>query len=301
MPELTLRVHSPSPDEVIASLGPIPGVRVTRAPAGGAEASALIAFDAPDDEDISRYDWIHVGGAGPDRIFRALKDAPRLPLLTRTIGAMGRQMAEYVLAYILADLQKMALRRAFEAQRSWQKDASLPTYLFDQRIAILGTGAIGGEIAAALAPLCRGVTGYSRSGRHVDGFDAVRPLGDFEAADIVIVALPATPETEGLVGERLFTPLDEALFLNIGRGAVVDEGALRKALDRGNVRHAVLDVFTEEPLPPTDWAWTDDRVTVTPHVSGVTRPTDIAAAFRGLLPSFRRRTLASSISPARGY
>ncbi|NNU15984.1 D-2-hydroxyacid dehydrogenase [Parvularcula sp. ZS-1/3] len=300
---LTLRVHSPTPDDVLRHLHPMlpEGVLVTGEPVTGKGPSALIAFSAPDDEDIGRYDWIHIGGAGIDRIAAALKGSSKTPILTRTIGAMGHQMAEYVLSYILADLQKHGFRAAREAERDWQKEASLPTYLFDQTVAIFGTGPIGRGVAEALTPLCREVTGYSRSGREAEGFTRTLPLERFDGADIVIAALPATRETDGIIGKVLLERMKGALFMNIGRGAVVDDDALLRALDNGTVRRAILDVFRKEPLPKDHPYWPHPEVTVTPHVSGVTRPIDIAEAFAERLPKFLAKRLGSEVDLKRGY
>lgn len=300
---LTLRVHSPTPDEVLRHLHPMlpEGVLVTGEPVTKKGPSALIAFSAPHDEEISHYEWIHIGGAGIDRIANALKGSARIPILTRTIGAMGRQMAEYVLGYILADLQKMRFRDGRQSEADWQKEASLPSYLFNRSVAIFGTGPIGKGVAEALTPLCREVTGYSRSGREAEGFTRTLPLERFGGADIVIAALPSTRETDGIVGKVLLERMNGSLFINIGRGAVLDDHALLRALESGAVRHAILDVFRQEPLPQDHPYWSHEAITVTPHVSGVTRPIDIAEAFAERLPKFLARRLTSEVDLARGY
>jgi phosphoglycerate dehydrogenase-like enzyme len=279
----------------------VTGLELTSRPAGHKRPSALIAFKAPQDEDISRYDWIHIGGAGPDSILAALAGTDGDPVLTRTIGAMGRQMGEYVLSYALAWLQGQARRAAFQERGEWRKEESLPRYLFDQDIAIIGTGPIGRGVAEMLSPLARSVTGYSRRGLAADGFTACRRLSAFEGGDIVIAALPATRATDSLLSDGFFERMSGGLFLNIGRGSVVEEGALQRALGTGRVGHAVLDVFREEPLPKHHWAWSHPRLTVTPHISGVTRPEDIAAAFEEKLPPFLRGSLTSEVDRREGY
>jgi glyoxylate/hydroxypyruvate reductase A len=214
---------------------------------------------------------------------------------------MGRQMAEYVLAYALHWLQGMDRREAFQARAEWQKEASLPRHLFDQDVAVLGTGAIGQEIARTLTPLCRSVTGYNSAGRKDDGFERTLPLSAFARADIVIGALPATAGTRGIIGEKILRAMSGGLLINIGRGSTLDEACLAALLQAGSLSHAVLDVFAEEPLPASHWAWSHPDVTVTPHVSGVTRPEDIAAAFNEKLPRFLNGTLRSEVDPAKGY
>nr|WP_305889042.1 NAD(P)-dependent oxidoreductase [Parvularcula maris] len=210
-------------------------------------------------------------------------------------------MGEYVLAYALTWLQDTAKREGFQARSDWQKEASLPRYLFDQDVAIIGMGAIGSGVAKMLTPLARSVTGYSRSGRNTEGFGACRRLAEFEGADIVIATLPATRQTDSLLSDPFFGRMNGGLFLNIGRGSVVEEGALQRALGTGKVDRAVLDVFRMEPLPKEHWAWTHPRVAVTPHVSGVTRPVDIAAAFKVKLPLFLEGRLTNEVDREAGY
>lgn len=297
---LKVRVHSPTPDDVRALLEGVPGLEVVSGPSAAADA-ALIAFDMPTDEDISGYGWVHVGGAGADRVLAALAGKARVPILTRTTGAMGRQIGEYVLGYILADLQKMAVRQAFAREGDWQKQASMPDYLFDQTVMIVGTGAMGSAIAGVLKPLAKRVMGVSRSGAPAEGFDDVHTMDDLPQADILVAALPGTTATAGIVGEAVFKAVCPRLFINIGRGISVDDAALLRALDEEHVGRAVLDVFAEEPLPASRAYWAHSRVTVTPHVSGVTRPVDIAEAFLARKEIFMAGTLESEIDPKAGY
>lgn len=239
----------------------------------------FVGYYAPDDEDIATYDWIHAPAAGVDRLLDELKNRSATPVITRTIGRMGEQMGEYCLAYALAETQKMALRRQFEAEHNWWKKKAAPSHIFDKTIGILGTGNIGQGIGRTFRALGARVVGYSRSGRAREPFHEVYSLSDFpggRAPDVLVSALPWTAETEGLINGALFERLEGALFINVGRGASLDEEALKSALAAGQVSRAVLDVFQKEPLPEDHWFWTHDQVTVTPHVSGLTRDVDAA-------------------------
>ncbi|MEM1410167.1 MAG: NAD(P)-dependent oxidoreductase [Pseudomonadota bacterium] len=262
---------------------------------------AMITFKPQIEESLSRYEWVHVGGAGIDAVRRMLLGANVNPILTRTIGAMGKQIAEYCLSYILADLQKHDFRAAQQQRKSWDMGAAEGKMLFETDVAILGVGGTASDIAQCLKPLCRSVIGYGRSARPRDGFHEVRKLSEFVGSPIVINALPATPETDRIAGSDFFRHLDQALFINIGRGATVDDKALLEALDRGYVRQAVLDVFHKEPLPEDHPFWSHDKIAVSPHTSGITRPADIAAAFLRHLPDFRNGTLTSTVDLMQGY
>lgn len=300
---ITVRVHEAQEENLVPSLQELePSLHVVRGPTEGAKGPrVLIAFRPPQDEDVRGYDWIHLAGAGADHMAPALVGTGPRPIVTKTIGAMGRQMAEYCLSYLLADLQLHHKRIQMQAAQRWSQAEAAPAFLFERTVAIIGTGAIGSSIAQVLAPLANEVAGYSRSGRPVAAFSRTAKLDDFAPADIVIAALPSAPGTQAVIGGRVFGQPTGSLFLNVGRGATVDETALQDALDTGSVRQAVLDVFAEEPLPKEHWAWTHPKVTVTSHVSGVTREEDTLEAFRDKLPKFRDGTLRSEIDLDQGY
>ncbi len=284
-----------------------PDLQITHEPiTADCRHKVLVGYYPPEDEDVSGYDWIHVPAAGVDRMLNGLKGASRMPVITRTIGRMGEQMGEYCVAYTLEQLQKMALRRAFEAEQNWWKKKAAPTHLFDMTIGILGTGSIGQGIARSFKALGARVVGYSRSGRSRAPFDQVFPMADFPGdhpPHVLVSALPWTPQTEGLINGALFSKLEGALFINVGRGASLDEDALKGALEAGQVSRAVLDVFPKEPLDETHWFWTHDQVTVTPHVSGLTRDVDAADRLVDLLGrAFEIGSMPESeVDLARGY
>ncbi|TRO92011.1 D-2-hydroxyacid dehydrogenase [Glycocaulis profundi] len=305
---LRIRVHDRATDAIIPAISQaLPHAHVTAGPLGDpGPADVLVTFHPPEDEDAAAYGWIHSTGAGLDAILPRLDGAERPPVVTRTLGKMGEQMGEYCLAYALADLQKMDLRRALQAEATWDHKAALPRHLFDRTVAVIGTGGIGSGVARAFAALGVRALGFSRRGRPHADFDAVFALEDFEAhgaeADIVVTALPAVPGAGPVAGEAVFAALKGALFMNVGRGATVDMNALRAALDAGSVRGAVLDVFETEPLPAAHWAWRHPGVTVTPHVSAVTRPEDSVEAFLERAPDFiAGRPLEGTVDLERGY
>jgi len=146
---------------------------------------------------------------------------------------------------------------------------------------VLGLGELGRACARSLARIGFNVTGWSRSAHDVDG---IRCLSGPETlasalneAEICVLLLPLTPETENLMDAARLAALPRgAIVLNPGRGPLVDDDALLAALDAGQIGHATLDVFRQEPLPPEHPFWAHDRVTVTPHIASETRPSSSA-------------------------
>jgi len=284
-----------------------PEIDVSEDPLGETgKTNILVTFRPPENEDISHYDWIHSLGAGFDQIAAALQHTDNKPIITRTHGTMGRQMGEYCLTYTLAHLQKIATRQTLQTEHNWWRKKASPDYCFDQSVAIFGTGEIGKGIAEVFSLMRAKVTGFSRSGRAVEGFDRTHAFGDFQVGhgfDVIISALPATPDTKDLLNADVFAKFDGALFINVGRGATVDEDALKHALDKGQVGHAVLDVMKTEPLPEDHWMWSHPKVTLTPHVSGLTRPQDAAdALIAHLQTTLETGRLPDTVfDPDRGY
>ncbi|WP_414898485.1 2-hydroxyacid dehydrogenase [Rhodovulum sp. YEN HP10] len=186
-------------------------------------------------------------------------------------------------------------------------DQRVPPLARDRTVAVLGLGELGRASARALAALRFRVLGWSRTPRALPGIecrhgaDGLRPV--LEAAEILVLLLPRTPETEGLLdAERLSWLPEGAVLLNPGRGALIDEAAVLAALDAGRLGHATLDVFQTEPLPPDHPFWQHTRVTVTPHVASETRPT---SASRVIAENVRRaeagEALLFRVDRARGY
>jgi len=245
---------------------------------------ALIAF-TPGPE-IARYkdaDWIHIAGAGANTVLDRLADADMHPrLITRTLGRMGAQIGEYVLSYILADTQKHAVRRRLQTERNWDVPAGTPELASGRTALILGTGGIGSGVANVLRSVGMDIWGASRSGTSAAAFAKVLKmddLPDLSCVDVVIGALPLTPQTDGIIGHALLSKLSGALLINVGRGATADMDAVVAALASGALRHAVLDVVPQEPLPKDSPLWGHPKLTITPHVSGITLNEDTVAAF----------------------
>jgi glyoxylate/hydroxypyruvate reductase A len=249
-----------------------------------------------------RLRWVQVMGAGVDRFL-----VPELPagvVLTRA-PVFGTWMVEYVFGWCAWVTQKMETYR--DAQRAHRWITAVPARLRGATLTIVGLGEIGRTLARAARTFGMRVTGVSRSGRrggHVDRIYRGGPLTRALAgADFAVLALPLTPHTRGLIGEReLGAMRPSAWLVNIARGPIVQERALFEALEQRRIAGAILDVFDEEPLPPAHPLWEFANVVITPHVSGPSTPAEIAPIFNDNLRRYAAgRRLAHQVDRRRGY
>ena len=203
--------------------------------------------------------------------------------LTGVRDVFGPQMAEYVLAYLLAKELKIFERLGRQANRNWWDEPS--GTLQGKALGIMGTGSIGRHIAKQARSFGMSVNGFSRSGAPAAGFDKVYPeiqLPAFLAEpDYLVCVLPDTPGTRHLLDAGAFqTMKSQCCLVNVGRGSVIDEKALVEALFAGELAGAVLDVFQHEPLPEDSPLWNAPGLVITAHVAATSWPEDIAGIFR---------------------
>jgi phosphoglycerate dehydrogenase-like enzyme len=215
--------------------------------------------------------WIHWCGAGVDSIlFPDLVSSP--VILTNARGVFDQAMSEYVLGLILAFAKGLPETLASQAERRW--NYRLTERIAGTRALIVGVGSIGRAIARMLKLAGMAVAGVGRTARGDDPeFGEVRAASDLlrllPEADYVVAVMPLTGETTGMFGDREFRAMKAtARFINVGRGASVDEAALARALAEGALAGAALDVFQTEPLPATSPLWSVPRLIVSPHMSG---------------------------------
>ena len=214
--------------------------------------------------------WVQSGAAGYDAgIFRQI--AQKGARLTTSHGqAVG--IADYVMWGVLDIWQDGARRRAGQAARVWDR---LPfREVSGSQWVVFGFGAIGPAIGVRARAFGAHVTGVRRNPAADAAADRIVPpsqlLDLLPAADVLVLAAPATPETRHVANAQAFARMKPgAILVNVGRGALVDEAALVQALDAGAPGHAVLDVTETEPLPPDSPLWSHPKVTLTPHVSGM--------------------------------
>lgn len=250
-----------------------------------------------------RLRWVQVMGAGVN----AFLDVPFPPkvVLTRVEGVFGPWMAEYVFGWLLWASQRTELMRGSQRLRRWEPVN--PTLLRGKTLGIVGVGSIGRVIANIGRAFQMRVLGLSRTGKRIAECDRVyrRPaFHEFLAAsDYVVLVAPLTPETRGMLGEpELHTMRPEAWLVNLGRGSLIQEPALIRALQERWIAGAVLDVFSEEPLPTEHPFWGMTNVVVTPHISGPSLPEEIGPIFNENLKRFLTgRPLHGRVDVRRGY
>ncbi len=247
--------------------------------------------------------WIQSMGAGVERFL--IPELPPKVLITRAAGIFGPWMAEYALGWCLWVTQHMEMFRQRQRERRWVGDH--PRRLHGATLCLVGLGDIGRAIARAARGFGMTVIGVSRSGRPVREASVVYRLSRLRdalaRADFVVVTVPLTPETRGLVGAaELAVMKPTAWLVNIARGAVVDEGPLVQALSEHRIGGAVLDVFEQEPLPPDHPLWRLHNAVITPHISGPSTPEEVGAVFNDNLRRYlARRQLRHLVDRARGY
>ncbi|CAM3214278.1 D-2-hydroxyacid dehydrogenase [Filibacter tadaridae] len=239
-------------------------------------ATVIVTYgDDVDDGALDRaksLKWLMVASAGMEKIpFASI--AKQEILLTNVRGIHKTPMAETVLAHILALKRSLPLIYERQKNKEWSRNHS-SSELKGSTAIILGPGAIGSEIGRLLQAFDVRTIGCNRSGRDCASMDEIILFADLESrlpdADYVISVLPSTPETKGLLTEAHFDSMkDSAVFMNFGRGDLLDEEILIKALKTGKIGHAVLDVFQTEPLPVENELWTLPNCTVSPHVSSL--------------------------------
>lgn len=197
-----------------------------------------------------------------------------IPLARMVDHGLTQGMVEWVTGHVLRHHLGMD-RHILGQDGKWRAEA--PPLAVQRRVTMLGLGALGQACAQMLAHLGFPVTGWSRTAKDIPGITCLS--GDagltaaLQVADILVLLLPLTDETENLIDANTLALLPKgAMIVNPGRGPLIDDDALIAALDRGHVAHATLDVFREEPLPPEHPFWAHPRVTVTPHIASETRP-----------------------------
>jgi len=270
------------------------------------EAEILYAWKFPPHlyAKATRLRWLQVMGAGVD--WALVPELPPGVILTRAPGVFGPWMAEYVIGWCSWVTQRMETYREAQRRGRWL-DHVLPDRLLGKTLAIVGLGDIGRDIARAARVFGMRVLGVSRRGRAVREAERVYPVGQMaralRQADFVVILLPLTPETHGIIGVDAFAAMKPtAWLLNVARGAVVNETALLETLEHRRIAGAVLDVFATEPLPPYHPLWRLDNVVITPHISGPSMPDEIAPVFNdNLVRYLEGKPLRYLVDRERGY
>jgi phosphoglycerate dehydrogenase-like enzyme len=251
--------------------------------------------------------WIHTIGAGIEKLVPLDWIHPRL-VFTNNSGVHRPKMYEFALmALTMLNARVPALFRA-QSRRRWSP-LFTPTCR-GRALLVVGTGDLGQVFARAGRHLGMNVTGVSRSGRPADAFDEVHATARMRAllpsADMLVIAAPLTQETRGLIGPRELARMKPgASLVNVGRGALVDSAALARALRDEKLSGAVLDVFEQEPLPPSSPFWRLPNIYISPHCSSDDAaeyiPLTLDLAFDNARRLASGKRLRNVVDPSRQY
>lgn len=261
--------------------------------------------------------WIHSTAAAVRQLMYPELRASGIEV-TNASGVHRVPMAEHIFGTLVALARRFPACVQYQQQSRWAQQewwenvpaARRPRELRGQTVLFIGFGAIGREVAKIASPLGIRIWAVTRSGTADPKlaervFSASRLHEALPQADFVILAAPETPETRKMMGAREFALMKpSAYFINVARGALVDEAALIQALQAEQIAGAALDVASEEPLPPQSPLWKLPDVFITPHVSAVSehlweRQTDLL--LENLERWFSGRELINRVDLERGY
>jgi phosphoglycerate dehydrogenase-like enzyme len=238
------------------------------------DTDVLLCFSPPMADHVvaeaPKLKWIQALGTGIDNIV----DLPSLGkevLVTNVRGIHGAPVSEATIAFMLSLARDLPMSVHAQDRSAWErKPAKL---LAGKTVGIYGVGLI----AEYLAPICKTfgmtVVGLSGSPRPAPGFDRMVARGDLVKVagefDYLVVLAPLTTETRNVIDGKVFAAMKPSAYLvNVARGGVVDEPALIKALESGQIAGAGLDVFSQEPLPADSPLWKTKNLTIFPHLGG---------------------------------
>jgi len=237
--------------------------------------------------------WLSSTWAGVEKIIRHINEHGSSPpwQLTRFAGYFGPAMAEYVCTHILArerHLQHYAEEQKAKRWRGNDPHAPLLEYrmLKNLSVGIMGLGEIGKDVAHVCSLLGMSVAGLvtrppTSPLPGIKYYTTAQLPELLASSDYIVNILPSTSGTIGLLNGGMLSncKAKQGCFINVGRGDIVTEEDLLKAIDAKELGGAVLDVFSTEPLPQSSRLWATPNVTLTPHVAAISFPDEVAESF----------------------
>jgi len=243
--------------------------------------------------------------AGVDSLLGDPTFPRHIPLARMVDPLLGVDMTHFAIHWVLHFHRGLHRYAAFQQRAEWHP---LPyPEASERRVGVMGLGMLGSDAARQIAALGFAVAGWDAVEKSLDGvetFAGAGRLSDFlKRTEILVVLLPLTPETEGIINADALAALPRGAFLiSLARGGHVVDDDLLAALDSGHLSMALLDAFRDEPLPADHPFWRHPGIVVTPHVASKTTPrtaaAEIAVDVRRLLAGHMPRHL---VDPARGY
>jgi glyoxylate/hydroxypyruvate reductase A len=248
-------------------------------------------------------------GAGVDHI---LNDpaVPDVPIVRVVADNLTQYMVEYVVWRVLDHHRQGRTYRTQQLKKIWHEPQQPPAD--EIAVGIMGLGQLGGAAARALLALGFKVNGWSRTARAMEGVATWHGEGGLtpflNATDILVVLLPLTPATRGIIDYDLLGKLNRgnglggAFLVNAGRGQLQKDADIARALDDGLIREASLDVFETEPLPAASPLWAHPRVFVTPHAAASSDPVHLVPLMLEQMQALERgEKLANIVDRKVGY
>jgi phosphoglycerate dehydrogenase-like enzyme len=280
----------------------------------------------PDPESVPNLAWIQIHFAGVDHI----ADHPLMRgdlKITTMSGASAPQMAEFAVMAMLALGRRLSQLLRDTPEVRWGEGRFKryrPTELRDSTVGIVGYGSIGREVAriahamgARILVSKRNLKDLEDRGYKLEGMgdpradlpDRIYPIQALASmlseCDFLVITVPLTAKTRGMVGERVFNAMKPSAFLvDVSRGGIVDHGALVTALREEKLAGAALDVFPLEPLPESSPLWEMPNVIISPHIAGASRHYHARAVelfAQNLERYLAGRPLLNVYDPGRGY
>jgi phosphoglycerate dehydrogenase-like enzyme len=286
------------------------------------------ATSLPTTEQAPRLRWVQLYSAGADAVSQSPLFQTSAVNFTTTSGIHAIPMAEYTFTMVLAWFHRLPNLLDLQRQGQWphnnvRSTSLVPKELSQQTIGIVGYGSIGRQVARLANAFGMRILAMQRGTDHRDKGYQIATVGDPEGTfpdryftpeqlpimlaecDVVVIAVPLTPNTQGMFNEAAFAAMKPTAFLvNIARGEVCNESDLMHALQEKRIEGAALDVFQHEPLHSNSPLWQLPNVFITPHISGLTTQYNERAA--ALFAENLRRYLTNQplfnvVDKAQGY
>lgn len=267
----------------------------------------ILCWNQPEDiwQNYPNLQCICSMGAGVDHLFDHQDLPQRVPIVRIVDTALTRSMFEYICASVMYYHRQLDIYKSQQQAALWRVHDS--KMMAETRVGIMGLGVLGAYTANKLAEMGFSVSGWSRTKKSMDNINTYAGDAELttfaEQVDFLVCLLPLTEQTSGILNFELFSKLKPgSCLINVARGEHLVENDLLDALDEGMLRGACIDVFHQEPLPPTHPFWGDDRILLTPHCSSITEPLSAAPQ---IIENYRRlqkqQPLLNQVDRQRGY
>ncbi|HLR90175.1 MAG TPA: glyoxylate/hydroxypyruvate reductase A [Balneolaceae bacterium] len=217
-------------------------------------------------------------GAGVEHLINDESIPDHVRIVRLVLPSMAEQISDFVLMSVLNIINHSHLYHTQQSLVQW--NPRRPLSKKEITVGIMGLGELGKRTAEKLAMNGFQVAGWARSKKEIPSvttYDEQNLESFLSTVNILVSLLPLTPQTDGIVDLDLFKKLKEpSFYINVGRGKLLVDEDLIYALDTGHIQHAVLDVFTKEPLPDLHAYWNRKNITITPHVAAITEEEEAA-------------------------